>query len=444
MLKGFAITPPVIGRISIGRVIEKNGKRLPEKSDEFQVTTQVQGRDGWVLHPFDEALRQANGGGKLRAIPVRVLFNDPDLNLRAEYSLFDRETGRPACVGNGESCKRVTNDGIASLPCPSPDGCSYSNGYCRPYGRFNVVIGDEDELGSFIFRTTSFNSIRTLAARLRYFSAVSGGLLACMVALKGDKEIGDKLNKIISRLAEANELKGVIDVADFNDAEKLGKGKEMVDRLSNLVAIFDTPGLDFKSNRAEGDDILGDAYEYLMRHFATESGKSKGQFYTPAEVSRIMATETHRQIKISGLTVDIVRKDIKNLHLGVYPPNGRVRVAAPLAVTNDAVRLAVIGKLGWIKRQQAKFEAQPRQSPREMVGGESHYFQGRRYRIRVVEHKGAGTVVLRNKTTLEIHEMATLENLFKTRFTRLVDSHVVDIHTTCVPIDSCCPLSRLQ
>ncbi|MDH6149323.1 MULTISPECIES: hypothetical protein [Paraburkholderia] len=180
MLKGFAITPPVIGRISIGRVIEKNGKRLPEKSDEFQVTTQVQGRDGWVLHPFDEALRQANGGGKLRAIPVRVLFNDPDLNLRAEYSLFDRETGRPACVGNGESCKRVTNDGIASLPCPSPDGCSYSNGYCRPYGRFNVVIGDEDELGSFIFRTTSFNSIRTLAARLRYFSAVSGGLLACM------------------------------------------------------------------------------------------------------------------------------------------------------------------------------------------------------------------------------------------------------------------------
>lgn len=116
-----------------------------------------------------------------------------------------------------------------------------------------------------------------------------GGSFADMVALKGDKEIGDKLNKIISRLAEANELKGVIDVADFNDPEKLGKGKEMVDRLSNLVAIFDTPGLDFKSNRAEGDDILGDAYEYLMRHFATESGKSKGQFYTPAEVSRVMA-----------------------------------------------------------------------------------------------------------------------------------------------------------
>ncbi len=116
-----------------------------------------------------------------------------------------------------------------------------------------------------------------------------GGSFADMVALKGDKEIGDKVNKIISNLAGANDLKGVIDVADFNDADKLGKGKEMVDRLSNLVSLFDTPELDFRSNRAEGDDILGDAYEYLMRHFATESGKSKGQFYTPAEVSRIMA-----------------------------------------------------------------------------------------------------------------------------------------------------------
>lgn len=117
----------------------------------------------------------------------------------------------------------------------------------------------------------------------------AGGSFADMVALKGDKEIGDKINQIIAKLAEANNLTGVIDVADFNDQEKLGKGKEMVDRLSNLVSIFDSPGLDFRSNRAQGDDILGDAYEYLMRHFATESGKSKGQFYTPAEVSRIMA-----------------------------------------------------------------------------------------------------------------------------------------------------------
>jgi type I restriction enzyme M protein len=116
-----------------------------------------------------------------------------------------------------------------------------------------------------------------------------GGSFADMVALKGDKEIGEKINIIIAKLAEANDLKGVIDVADFNEEEKLGTGKEMVDRLSNLVAIFNRPELDFRKNRAEGDDILGDAYEYLMRHFATESGKSKGQFYTPSEVSKIMA-----------------------------------------------------------------------------------------------------------------------------------------------------------
>jgi type I restriction enzyme M protein len=108
-----------------------------------------------------------------------------------------------------------------------------------------------------------------------------------MVALKGDKEIGDKINKIIAKLAEANDLQKVIDQADFNDEEKLGKGKEMQDRLTKLVSIF--ADLDFRGSRAEGDDLLGDAYEYLMRHFATESGKSKGQFYTPAEVSRVLA-----------------------------------------------------------------------------------------------------------------------------------------------------------
>jgi type I restriction enzyme M protein len=123
-----------------------------------------------------------------------------------------------------------------------------------------------------------------------------GGAFADMVKVKGDVEIGDKINKIIGRLAEANDLRGVIDVADFNDEDKLGRGKEMQDRLSKLVAIFE--GLDFRLNRAEGDDLLGDAYEYLMRHFATESGKSKGQFYTPAEVSRIMA----KVVGMSGAT----------------------------------------------------------------------------------------------------------------------------------------------
>lgn len=110
------------------------------------------------------------------------------------------------------------------------------------------------------------------------------------IALKNRKNIGEGIDKIIARLAEVNEsLKGVIDIAHFNDEVKIGKGQEMVDKLTKLIAIFQRPELDFSKNKAEGDDIIGDAYEYLMRNFATESGKSKGQFYTPAEVSRILA-----------------------------------------------------------------------------------------------------------------------------------------------------------
>ena len=187
MLKGLALTPPVVGRIAIGRVVEKNGRRLPEKDDEFTLTSQVQNKEGWVAHPVDAQLRK-EPGAKLRSIPVRLLFDDPDLSLRANYTMFDRATGRPLCVGDGESCKRVTLSGMQSLPCPSPAVCALAqDGNCKPYGRLHVRVdaqvppeagASSDELGSFVFRTTGFNSIRTLSARLRYLFAVSGGLLA--------------------------------------------------------------------------------------------------------------------------------------------------------------------------------------------------------------------------------------------------------------------------
>jgi hypothetical protein len=140
----------------------------------------VQGKDGWLLHPLNDELRQGKDD-KLRSIPVRLLFNEPELNFRADYTLFDRQNGRPVCVGNGETCKRIGKDGVQSLPCPSPDACPLAKGNaCKPYGRMNVVIGDEDALGSFVFRTTGFNSIRTLIARLQYFRAISGDRLACL------------------------------------------------------------------------------------------------------------------------------------------------------------------------------------------------------------------------------------------------------------------------
>jgi predicted metal-dependent hydrolase len=115
-----------------------------------------------------------------------------------------------------------------------------------------------------------------------------------------------------------------------------------------------------------------------------------------------MSTEIG-EIRVSGLTVQVVRKDIKNLHIGVYPPNGRVRVAAPLNLDNDAVRLAVAGKLGWIKKHQAKFRVQPRESEREFVSGESHYYMGQRYRLRVLHHDGVPRVaVVRGKSVIEL------------------------------------------
>lgn len=116
-----------------------------------------------------------------------------------------------------------------------------------------------------------------------------GASFSDVAGLKGTKDLGEQIDIAIGKIAKANDLQNVIDVVSFNDEEKLGKGKEMTDRLSDLVAIFENPSLNFSKNKAGGDDILGDAYEYLMRHFATESGKAKGQFYTPSEVSRIMA-----------------------------------------------------------------------------------------------------------------------------------------------------------
>lgn len=108
-------------------------------------------------------------------------------------------------------------------------------------------------------------------------------------------------------------------------------------------------------------------------------------------------------MEVRGLPIEVVRKDIKNLHVGVYPPSGRVRVAAPLRLDDDTVRLAVISRLGWIRQQQAHFEHQDRQSQRELATGESHYFQGRRYRLGVIEHRGPPFVCLRTNTTMEMH-----------------------------------------
>ncbi len=298
MLKGLAITPPVLGRISIGKVVEKNGKRLPEKDDQFTITSQVQGRDGWLLHPLNDELRKSQED-KLRSIPVRLLFNEPELNFRADYTLFDRQSGRPLCVGNGETCKRATQDGMQSLPCPSPDACPLAKGgACKPYGRLNVLIGDDDPLGSFVFRTTGFNSIRTLAARLHYFQAISGNRLACLpleLRLRGKstrQSHGTPIFYVDLTVRSGMDMAEALQAAGDLDAQRQGAG-------------FDQVALDEAARRGFSNGAFEDSEEdsgAVIEEFfsSTDAASINAQSEAPqpspnslAGKLEVLATQTH-------------------------------------------------------------------------------------------------------------------------------------------------------
>lgn len=185
MLKGFAITPVVLGRISIGTIVENKGKKLPMKLDHIQVTSNIQKDGTWIMHPVAEKLANEQKG-QIRSIPVRILFDRPDLNFRAEYSAFS-DKGRLLCSGNGEKARRrdpKAETGVTECACPGSDMCEFgAQNRCKPFGR--LIIGlegvwDTDPLSGFMFRTTSFNSIRALTARLEYLSAATGKQMAGM------------------------------------------------------------------------------------------------------------------------------------------------------------------------------------------------------------------------------------------------------------------------
>ncbi|HEE5404878.1 MULTISPECIES: hypothetical protein [Acinetobacter calcoaceticus/baumannii complex] len=265
MIKGLAITPPALGRISIGRVVEKNGKRLPEKDDQFTITSQIQNKDGWIKHPLDEQLRANAPNQKLRSIPVRMIFNDPDLNLRAEYTLFDRQTGRPVCVGDGETCQRLTNQGVEHHPCPSPDLCPLAQGgHCKPYGRLHVNLDESDEFGTFIFRTTGFNSIRTLAARLSYYHAASNGLLSCLplqLTLRGKsttQSYRQPVYYVDLTLREGVDLQSAIHTAREIDqqSKQAGFNQDALDQMARQGFA----NIRFGMDREEGLDVIEEFY----------------------------------------------------------------------------------------------------------------------------------------------------------------------------------------
>jgi len=266
MIKGLAITPPILGRISIGKMVEKNGKRLPEKDDQFTLTSQIQNKDGWVKHPLDEQLRATAPNQKLRTIPVRMIFNDPELNLRAEYSLFDRQTGHPICVGNGETCQHLTNQGVEQHSCPSPDVCPLAQGgHCKPYGHLHVNLDESDEFGTFIFRTTCFNSIRTLAARLSYYHAASNGLLSCLLlqlTLRGKSTTQSYCQPVYYvdlTLLEGVSLNDAIAQAKQINAESKQAG--FYQEALYFTARQGFANAKFEVSRRKGGDIMDEFYQ---------------------------------------------------------------------------------------------------------------------------------------------------------------------------------------
>ncbi len=265
MIKGLAITPPILGRISIGKMVEKNGKRLPEKDDQFTLTSQIQNKDGWIKHPLDEQLRAKAPNQKLRTIPVRMIFNDPELNLRAEYTLFDRQTGRQVCAGNGETCRRLTQQGIERHPCPSPDLCPLAQGgLCRPYGRLYVNLDESDELGAFIFRTAGFNSIRTLAARLSYYHAASDGLLSCLplqLTLRGKSTVQSYRTPVYYvdlTLRDGISLQDAI--ASAKQIDQQGKDSGFNQNALDQAARQGYGNAGFEADDEESTDILEEFY----------------------------------------------------------------------------------------------------------------------------------------------------------------------------------------
>ncbi|QHH93036.1 hydrolase or metal-binding protein [Acinetobacter gyllenbergii] len=268
MIKCFAITPPILGRISIGKIVEKNGKRLPEKDDQCTITSQIQGKNGWIKHPLDEQLRAKapNQNQKLRTIPVRMIFNDSELNLRAEYTLFDRQTGRPVCIGNGETCQRQANQGVEQHPCLSPDLCPLAQGgNCKPFGRLHINLDDSDELGTFIFRTTGFNSIRTLAARLSYYHAASNGLLSCLplqLTLRGKSTTQSYRTPVYYvdlTLKDGVNLQQTIQIAKeiVQQSKATGFNQNALDQMARQCFS----NARFEVNSEEGLDLVEDFYQ---------------------------------------------------------------------------------------------------------------------------------------------------------------------------------------
>lgn len=250
-IKNLIITPPIIGRISIGETIENNGRRLPKKSDEFHITSNVQVNGQWAAPPVPEAkaaqqAKQADANAKLRTIPVRIMFDTPENNFRANYACFNNE-GRQICSGNGEKASRRATNGSEEVECPGHDFCAFGKqNRCKPYGRLIVALEsqfEKDPLAGFAFRTTGYNSVNALTFRMQQFAALSGGSIAgmpCNLVLRAKSTSASKRQAIFyTDIEPRGTLRDAVAEARKYHAECLEAGIDLAALDKSVAASFE-------------------------------------------------------------------------------------------------------------------------------------------------------------------------------------------------------------
>lgn len=182
IIRGITLEPPVIGRITAGHTVIRGDRSLPVRDDHFSITTLVQNKEtrAFDTHPLQKSL--VKGSEKLRAIPVRIAYNDVNLSLNNSFSAFDPKKGRALCVGNGERAKRMTSEGVKEIDCPRPENCAFAGDFrCKNFTRaYFRIEGQEDELGTFVLRSTSYNTVSRLGSRLNQLAGLTGGKIAGM------------------------------------------------------------------------------------------------------------------------------------------------------------------------------------------------------------------------------------------------------------------------
>lgn len=304
MLKGFVITPVQLGRIAMGEMIEHKGKRLPKASDHFKVTSLVQENDEWRESPVAGKLKPQDGK-KLRSIPVRVMFDNPENNFRAEFTAFDRNTGRPLCAGNGEKARRRGDDGVVEVECPGPDLCKFgAEARCKLYARLFVSIDvdgsfEKNPLAGFVLRTTSFNTVRSMTATLHQWAALTGGMAGfpANLIMRAKSTTGSMGRPIFYAELEPREslVASVAVCAEYRNAEK-ASGINRAALEAAVAAGYEASS--FLEDQEEGIEIVEEFYAdpqagELLSGLAAGAKLpvSEGETQSPATAAEVPANE---------------------------------------------------------------------------------------------------------------------------------------------------------